>query len=131
MVLGWAGLGGVPWVGGPSPTTPPLSHSAMAVESFTATAPFVQIGRFFLSAGESWAPSDELALPQSPTLPLGHFRGAGAPALSPQKLTGSPCPGHGVSQHLPSIVLLAEARGKVCPLEVGTHENTATWARFP
>lgn len=29
----------------------PLSCSAMAVESFTATAPFVQIGRFFLSAG--------------------------------------------------------------------------------
>lgn len=27
----------------------------MAVESFTATAPFVQIGRFFLSAGESQA----------------------------------------------------------------------------
>jgi hypothetical protein len=33
----------------------PLSYSAMAVESFTATAPFVQIGRFFLSAGESQA----------------------------------------------------------------------------
>ncbi|XP_010860826.1 PREDICTED: transmembrane protein 43 [Bison bison bison] len=29
--------------------------SAMAVESFTATAPFVQIGRFFLSAGKSRA----------------------------------------------------------------------------
>lgn len=27
----------------------------MAVESFTATAPFVQIGRFFLSAGKSLA----------------------------------------------------------------------------
>lgn len=40
-------------------TAPSLSHSAMAVESFTATAPFVQIGRFFLSAGKCLAPSDD------------------------------------------------------------------------
>ncbi|XP_072798036.1 transmembrane protein 43 isoform X1 [Vicugna pacos] len=38
-------------IGHKNPSGPPLSHSAMAVESFTATAPFVQIGRFFLSAG--------------------------------------------------------------------------------
>lgn len=47
-------------------TAPSLSHSAMAVESFTATAPFVQIGRFFLSAGKSLAPSDEQSPAQGP-----------------------------------------------------------------
>lgn len=67
--LGWSGLAGDPWAGplpgitqreqrAPGrrpapPIAPSLSQSAMAVESFTATAPFVQIGRFFLSAGES------------------------------------------------------------------------------
>lgn len=43
--------------------------SAMAVESFTATAPFVQIGRFFLSAGMSWAPAGSWAK-QRPSPPL-------------------------------------------------------------
>lgn len=41
--------------GASSLITPCPLPSAMAVESFTATAPFVQIGRFFLSAGMSWA----------------------------------------------------------------------------
>ena len=67
---GWAGLAGAPWVRTLPSTSPgtqaaplaphianssPCLPSAMAVESFTATAPFVQIGRFFLSAGKSRA----------------------------------------------------------------------------
>lgn len=100
----------------------PLSHSAMAVESFTATAPFVQIGRFFLSAGESQAPLGEPASTRGPALSPGRLPGAGALALSPQMLKGVPCcPGHGVSRSFSSIVLWAEARGQVCPQEVGNH----------
>uniref|UniRef100_A0A8C9Q1Q4 Transmembrane protein 43 n=1 Tax=Spermophilus dauricus TaxID=99837 RepID=A0A8C9Q1Q4_SPEDA len=40
-----------------------LHPLAMAVESFTATAPFVQIGRFFLSAGAEAQPHDHFLTP--------------------------------------------------------------------
>lgn len=63
----------------PAPPTAPSLHSAMAVESFTATAPFVQIGRFFLSAGKFLAPSDEPTAPRGLVLLLGHLPGAGVP----------------------------------------------------
>lgn len=109
--LGWSGLAGAPWAGplpgitrrerrAPGrrpalPIAPSLSHSAMAVESFTATAPFVQIGRFFLSAGESLAPSDEPAAPRGPVFLLGHLLGAGVPAA---------LGGCGISLHGPGVV---------------------------
>lgn len=58
----------------------------MAVESFTATAPFVQIGRFFLSAGESQA-SCRGVHPKAFQNPLAFSRAeALAPLAGPQPM---------------------------------------------
>ena len=93
----------------PAPPTAPSLHSAMAVESFTATAPFVQIGRLLLSAGKFLAPSDEPTAPRGLVLLLGHLPGAGVPTALD---VGSACT-------FPASYFRLGARGKADPQEVG------------
>lgn len=123
--LGWAGsrpLGAdpaqhLPQDPGSSHLAPHITNSscslpsAMAVESFTATAPFVQIGRFFLSAGESQAVRLATMAPGACTSTRSPPRSQG-PALSRWVLKGvSRCPGWGSANTSPASSFWTGARG--------------------